>query len=425
MSKKLKSVLFILSLISFVFIGYSIFHLNTNKIPYLLFWIVLGSLFESLPIYYAKGRGVSVTFAITLAAQLSHGVYFTTIVAAFTAILVFIKDNDGIYTHMFNIPISVSLINLSNYTISMFLAGWLYHYLERIWSPLSIIPTMLITVLAYIILVFLLNSLIMSLYTSLMAESSFLKTWVNGTLWALPNFLAIAPIGFFIYKMYFLPSGIIYIVMLLGPLLLARYSFKLYLDSKEQYYNIIQTLTAAIEAKDKYTEGHSRRVAYYAEKIAEKMKLSHRRVESLKVAALLHDIGKIGIEDSILRKPGKLTDDEWEKIQQHPHIGIRILDEVAFPNEIKDAILHHHERYSGGGYPDALDGGKVSLDAFILSAADAYDAMTSNRPYRKALSRKQAIAVLENEKGSQFHPRVADSLISILEKEERDALREA
>jgi len=422
MSKRLKFVISLLSLLSFIFIGYSIPRLEIREIPYLLFWIFLGALFESLPIYYAKGRTVSVTFAITLAAQLSHGVYFAAIVAAFTAILAIFKDSKGTYKHLFNLPISVSLINLSNYTISMFLAGWFYHYLERIWSSFSSIPVMPIATLAYVILVFLLNSLIMSLYTSLMTDNPFLKTWVSGTLWALPNFIAIAPIGFFIYKMYFLPSGIIYIIMLLGPLLLARYSFKLYLDSKEQYYNIIQTLTAAIEAKDKYTEGHSRRVAYYVEKIAEKMKLSHRRIEFLKVAALLHDIGKIGIEDSILRKPGKLTSDEWEKIQQHPHIGIRILDEVAFTSEIKDAILHHHERYSGGGYPDALDGSRVSINAFILGAADAYDAMTSTRPYRKALSRREAIDVLKKEKGSQFHPRVADILISILEKEERDEL---
>ena len=198
MSKRLKFVISLLSLLSFIFIGYSIPRLEIREIPYLLFWIFLGALFESLPIYYAKGRTVSVTFAITLAAQLSHGVYFAAIVAAFTAILAIFKDSKGTYKHLFNLPISVSLINLSNYTISMFLAGWFYHYLERIWSSFSSIPVMPIATLAYVILVFLLNSLIMSLYTSLMTDNPFLKTWVSGTLWALPNFIAIAPIGFII-----------------------------------------------------------------------------------------------------------------------------------------------------------------------------------------------------------------------------------
>jgi len=206
--------------------------------------------------------------------------------------------------------------------------------------------------------------------------------------------------------------------MLLGPLLLARYSFKLYLDSKEQYYNIIKTLTAAIEAKDKYTEGHSRRVEYYSELIAQKMKIPPNRIESIKVAALLHDIGKIGIEDYILRKPGKLTEEEWEKIRQHPRIGMKILEEVSFPDAVKNAILHHHEKYNGEGYPDNLKAEENSIDAYILAAADAYDAMTSDRPYRKALSREAAIDILKKERGNQFHPKVADILVSILEQEE-------
>ena len=110
------------------------------------------------------------------------------------------------------------------------------------------------------------------------------------------------------------------------------------------------------------------------------------------------------------------------KIKQHP--DIIILDEVAFNPVIKKAILHHHERYDGGGYPDNLKGNEVSLDAYILGAADAYDAMTSDRPYRKALSRKQAIYVIKRERGRQFHPRVADVLIAILEKEQEEVSKE-
>ena len=154
------------------------------------------------------------------------------------------------------------------------------------------------------------------------------------------------------------------------------------------------------------------------------MRLAPGSIEDLKVAALLHDIGKIGIEDSILRKPTELTKCEWDKIKQHPWIGIRIMYEVAFNPVIKNAILHHHEKYDGGGYPDNLMGSETSLDAYILGAADAYDAMTSDRPYRKALSRRQAIEVLRKEKGSQFHPIVADVLIRILEKEDREAKKE-
>ncbi|HHY83583.1 MAG TPA: HD-GYP domain-containing protein [Clostridiales bacterium] len=416
MNKKLTAVLSVLSVISFIVLAYSIMQIEVNEIPSLLFWIFLGSLFESLPIYYAKERAVSVTFAIILAAQFSHGTSFTTLVAALSAVLVFIKNSDGSYKHLFNLPIHISLINLTNYTISMFLAGQFYHFLDKIWPSDT---SLLLKIPLYILTVFFFNSTIMSIYASIMSNSPFIKIWTEGTLWALPNFIAIAPIGFFIYKLYQVEDyGFIYVLMLLGPLLLARYSFKLYLDSKEQYYKIIKTLTAAIEAKDKYTEGHSRRVEYYAELIAQKMNVPPYRIEAIKVAALLHDIGKIGIEDYILRKPGKLTDDEWEKIRQHPRIGMKILEEVSFPDEVKNAILHHHEKYNGEGYPDNLKADENTIDAYILAAADAYDAMTSDRPYRKALSKQTAIEILKKERGSQFHPKVADILITILEQEE-------
>ncbi|HHU78290.1 MAG: HD-GYP domain-containing protein [Caldicoprobacterales bacterium] len=418
MNKKLITSVSLSSLISIILLTHGILNLDTSKIPHLLFWIFLGSLFESLPIQYARDRAVSVTFAIILASQLSHGTHFTTIVAAFSAILVFIKKEDGTYKHLFNMPIHFNLINLTNYTVSMFLAGSIFDILERAWSASLAIQPAIVLVPVYILLVFIFNSVIMSFFATIMYGSPFLRTWLNGTLWALPNFIAIAPIGFFIYKLYQLPSGIFYVMMLLGPLLLARYSFKLYLDSREQYYKIIQTLTAAIEAKDEYTEGHARRVEHYVEQIAQRLKFSPGRTESLKVAALLHDIGKIGIDDAILRKPGRLTDEEWEKIKQHPRIGIKILEEVNVPAEVKNAILHHHERYDGGGYPDNLSGDQVSIDAYILAVIDAYDAMTSDRPYRKAMSKQKAMDIIREERGRQFHPQIADILLSILEQEE-------
>jgi putative nucleotidyltransferase with HDIG domain len=423
LSKKLSVVISLLSIISLIIIGYCIGKINSTDIPLLLFWTLLGSLFESLPIYYTKDRAVSVTFAIIIASQLSHGTYFTTIVAALSSMLVFIKNEDGTYHHLFNLPLHYSLINLTNYTISMFFSGIIIQTLENAWSYVfdTAFMTTWLTVLMvamYILIVFFLNSTIMSFYASLMYGSPFRKTWISGTLWALPNFIAIAPLGYFLYKTYKLPNGYIYLLLILGPLLLSRYSFKLYLDAKEQHYNTIRTLTAAIEAKDEYTEGHSRRVEHYVERMAEKLKYSQSRMESIKVAALLHDIGKIGVKDSILGKPGRLTDEEFKIVQQHPSIGVRILEEANLSKEIHDAILHHHEYYNGKGYPENLKEDEVSLDAYIIGVVDAYDAMTSDRPYRKALSKEKAISILKEERGKQFHPKVVDTLISILESEE-------
>ncbi|HHU49420.1 MAG TPA: HD-GYP domain-containing protein [Clostridiales bacterium] len=418
-----KTSIFLLSLtsiISLFMLVDCIYNYAGATVYQLIFWIIIASLCESLPVYFAKNRVVSVTLAVLLALQLSHGTYLTTIVAATSTVFYIIKTEDGEFKHTFNLPFYKTMANFSNFTISTYLSGLLYDFLMDRFNITINNPYMVIVVFLYFAATFLLNTILVSVFLHIMTGSKIIKTWLQNSLWCLPNYAAIAPIGYFLYVLYQNPMGILYILMLMGPLLLARYSFKLYLESKEQYYKIIQTLTAVIEAKDEYTEGHSRRVAYYVEKIAERMRLSPNRIESLKVAALLHDIGKIGIEDSILQKPGKLTNSEWEKIRQHPRIGIRILDEVAFSPVIKDAILHHHEKYTGGGYPDGLDGKRVSLDAFILGIADAYDAITSDRPYRNALSKEQAVSILREERGRQFHPQVADVLIAILEEEKSD-----
>lgn len=418
MQRSLLYTLRLLVVITTLIIVYSIYSIENIDIWMFLFWVVLAAISESLPVFITKDRAVSVTLAILIAAQLSHGTYFTVLVGASCFILVIAKYPDNKYKNFFTIPWNVSAINISNLAISLLLSGWLSDYLNQFSSHnMSIMPYSLLAITTYIVSLFVLNSLIMTLYVYLANNVRFISTWVHGVFWALPNLLAITPMGFFIHKFYELPTGYFYVLLLFGPLLLARYSFKLYLDSQSQYYKTIKTLTAAIEAKDEYTEGHSRRVEYYAEMIATRMKLSAKKIESIKVAALLHDIGKIGIDDSILRKPEKLNDDEWVKIRQHPSIGAKILEDVPFPDKIKVYIEHHHEKYNGTGYPDKLKAGQIPIEACILTAADAYDAMTSDRPYRDAMSRKTAMENLRKDRGTHFHPVVADVLLQILEEE--------
>ena len=197
------------------------------------------------------------------------------------------------------------------------------------------------------------------------------------------------------------------------PLLFARYAFKLYLDSKEQYLRTISTLTAAIEAKDEYTEGHSKRVAEYAVEIAHAMGLRSARIENIKVASVLHDIGKIGIDDKILRKPSKLTKAEWSKIEEHPTIGIKILEEVTMPEAVKEMIHYHHVRYDRKGYPEIGNSTRIPLEVHIISLADAFDAMTSDRPYREALTEEMAMEIIVQERGKQFHPDVVDVFLKM------------
>jgi len=183
------------------------------------------------------------------------------------------------------------------------------------------------------------------------------------------------------------------------------------------FYGVIQSLVRIVEAKDPYTRGHSERVSGYAAKIAAQMGCSQESVESLKQIAVLHDVGKLGIRDEILNKPGKLSAEEWEIIRQHPIIGEEILKPVSLSPEMLAIVRGHHERFDGTGYPDGLTGEVTDLFTQILAVADAYDAMTSSRAYRLALRMEDAIAELEKNKGTQFNPKVVEAFLQVLQGE--------
>ncbi|SHH88841.1 PAS domain S-box-containing protein/HDIG domain-containing protein [Caloranaerobacter azorensis DSM 13643] len=193
-------------------------------------------------------------------------------------------------------------------------------------------------------------------------------------------------------------------------------NINLYNGLKESYLRTIKTLAAAVEAKDKYTEGHSYRVSKYSYLIAKHMGLSDKVCEEVEIGGILHDIGKIGIRDSILTKPGKLTDEEFNEIKRHPTIGDRILQNVGFSNIVMNVIKYHHKRYDLKGYPEESKLEELPLEACIVGVADALDAMASNRSYRRAMSIEEAIKEIIKNKGTQFHPKVVDSLVDIYNK---------
>jgi len=176
----------------------------------------------------------------------------------------------------------------------------------------------------------------------------------------------------------------------------------------------IYALAATVDAKDHYTYGHSKKVSKYATDIAEALGYSQERIATLRAAALLHDIGKIGVSDRLLMKSGPLSDEEWEPIRAHPKLGVAILKHVESLSGCLAAIQYHHERYDGTGYPAGLKGENIPLDARIMAVADSYDAMTSLRPYRQGkFSVEQALAELKRCAGTQFDPRIVEVFLSI------------
>jgi len=185
----------------------------------------------------------------------------------------------------------------------------------------------------------------------------------------------------------------------------------------DYFYRVVQSLIRILEAKDIYTQGHSERVSEYAEKIALKMRLPAQKVELLKKVAQLHDIGKLVIDEGILNKQDKLTGEEWKIIRGHPVTGEEILKPLFLDEEMLAVVRSHHERYDGEGYPDKISGTNISVFAQIISVADAYDAMTSARAYRPALSQKEAAGELKNNCGTQFNPQVVETFLNVLEEE--------
>lgn len=179
--------------------------------------------------------------------------------------------------------------------------------------------------------------------------------------------------------------------------------------------NAIIALATAIEAKDPYTEGHVERVASYALILGKEVRLAPWELQALRKAAILHDVGKIGVDESILLKPGSLTEEEFNQLKTHTIIGERICRPLGRNRLILEVIRHHHERYDGKGYPDGLAGEDIPIAARIMAVVDAYDALTSDRPYRARRSQEQAVEILKQEAGKQFDPKIATAFISLLE----------
>lgn len=188
-------------------------------------------------------------------------------------------------------------------------------------------------------------------------------------------------------------------------------------DQLENAESIIMAIVRILEAKDPYTRGHSERVAEYARRLAEESRLPDERLEILRRAALLHDVGKIGLEDAIIQSPTELTQEELEKVHSHPSIGIEMISSLSSLSDAIDSIQSHHERFDGTGYPGKLAREDIPLEARIIAVADTFDALTTDRPYRKALGTPEALNEMRNSATSgQLDPKLVDAFIELVGK---------
>jgi hypothetical protein len=306
------------------------------------------------------------------------------------------------------------LFNVCLFIITITAAGQIFRLAGGVATPHigELVIPMAVCGIAY----FLINTFGVSAIVALSTSQSAWRIWQRTYLWTtITHLVGFVPLGAII-AVIFMHIGIPGVGLFLVPLMLARYSFKLYTDMRQVHFETVRALTSAIDASDPYTKGHSERVTHYAVAMARELRLSERRVQAIEYAGFLHDMGKIGIHHDILVKPGSLSDDEWRIMRAHPEIGARIVSDLDFLRGARDVVLHHHERFDGTGYPEGLAGDAIPLEARIAKVADAFDAMMSDRPYRSSLGLEKALDELIRGRGTEFDPRVVDAFLKLLEK---------
>ena len=273
---------------------------------------------------------------------------------------------------------------------------------------------------------FVANSCLVAGAISLTDEIPFFLNWRTNFLWTGPAYLAGAFLGAAL-TLGVQNFGLLALGLSLPLLYVLYFSLRLYAEKVAEerrhgrqvadlYLSVIEALALAIDAKDRTTQRHIRRVQAYAVELGRYMGISNPELEALKAGALLHDIGKLAVPEHILCKPGPLTREETEKMRIHPRIGVEILETISFPFPLTDVVRSHHEKWDGSGYPDHLKGEEIPLTARILSVVDCFDALTSDRPYRKPLSPEEALKYVQSETGTSFDPAVVEALVKNMDR---------
>ncbi|MGC7845763.1 HD-GYP domain-containing protein [Desulforudis sp. 1088] len=375
----------------------------------LLIWSIITFFgeFKSI-IRIALEQEITVAFAVHIAAIIYFGVPFALIVAAVSSALIDLLGRRGFQKLLFNV---------GQYSISIWATGFVFYTLKQS-DPLTRLNLEqdFLAILVGCSIYVMFNWLLVSTVISLSAKLRLRDILSNHFKAQLSHFAALTPVAILLVLLY--EQNPLSIILLALPLMMTHNSLTQHMVVINQARETIELLSDTIDERDKYTASHSKRVAEYARMIAEEMALKAREIEEIYMAGRVHDLGKISIPDSILLKSGRLTDEEFAVVKAHPKTSFFLLSRIKMYEQAARLALHHHERYDGKGYPTGLKGQSIPLGSRVLAVADAYDAMTTDRPYRRALSRAQALAELERHKGTQFDPGVVNSFIRVLSRKE-------
>ena len=393
----------VLAIALFIYLVPSLLSLS-NIWLVLIFFLAISVFAEFIPVDLPMAGSITIGFPIDFVIILVYGPALAMLITAISAIISEVLEKK---TSWYKV-----IFNASQYALSAGVAGVVYQYTGGIIGFQNFFkfafPAALCA-LTYCIV----NSILVAIVICLDQGIKITTVWRINIREMIPSYLSEAPIGFLMAIVY-VEVGVLGILLFFLPLLLARRSFELYAKMRKIYLETIRALAAAIDTKDPHTKGHSERVTQTSIALARELNLPEGEINNIEYAALLHDIGKIGIDERILGKNDGLTSEEFKRIKEHTIMGANIIRPVEFLKDSYKTVYHHHERYNGKGYPDGLKGEDIPISARIIAVADAYDAMGSDRPYRKKLNKDKILKELKDQSGKQFDPEVVKALISVL-----------
>ncbi len=389
----------------------------SNEVPADFIWYtILAIVLESLTLRIRNENIFSLGYGLSFCVLV---IYRPEIAAIISGIGVFfsIIEIEGEYRHFLNQSFKKHFFNTTVVVIVVYLTSHFYRFLHRhlTFSSLYIVGVDVVNYCLAIAFFTFLQLLIFAILFSII-ERKHIATTLRENTWIFLNLFTLAPVGFLMIITQ-LQLGFFYVLLFIAPLLVARFVFSKYLEAKQATIDMIEALARTIEMRDKYTIGHSDRVSQYAANLARFMKLSETSIENIRVAGILHDVGKTGISEKVLNKEGKLTPEEYEEIKKHPSLGYDIIKDNKLLAVYGAVVKHHHEHYNGMGYPEGLKGDEIPIESAIVSVVDAFDAMTTDRPYRNAFSEEKALAILRDLAGEQFNPQVVAAFLEMKKAE--------
>lgn len=369
------------------------------------FWTLFSTVTELKPITKPSNDQLTVSFAVHISALILFGAPTAILISTIANIIVDAVGRRGLKKMLFNV---------SQYAITIYLSWLVYHILEPNAGVLNIkedFSAMLFSCLTYVFV----NYFLVSTIISLSMGKNLFRVLTKDLKLEFLHFASLAPVSLLIVILYSVEPLSVLIVIL--PLAVAHFSFENYINLRIETKATIEVLADIIDKRDSYTSEHSFRVASHCAKIAEQLKLHPTEVETIVTAARIHDLGKISVPDSILLKSENLSPEEREVMVNHSLAGYNVINNLRFYKAGAKLVLYHHERYDGKGYPYGLSGDRIPLGARILAVADSFDAMTSDRPYRKAMSKEKALKELMACSGTQFDPDIVELFIKIRQGE--------